>query len=78
MNAKIKTVESLAEVKPHPMTTIEMEVLANRIKSMDMNELEIVADNIPIELCFKRVEKEILKYRTFAEATKGAIDILNN
>ena len=72
-----KVVKS-SEVKPHPITRAEVEAITNMVRSMDVAELEIVADNIPIELCFQRVEREIKKYKAFAEATKGAIDILND
>ena len=33
--------------------------LANRVKAMTPEELEIVVDNIPVELCMKRIQKEL-------------------
>ena len=78
MFSNVGTVVKTSEVKPHPLTQAEIERLVNMTRSMDVAELEIVANNIPIELCFQRVEKEIKRYKAFAEATRDAIDILKS
>ena len=75
--SSVGQVMKTSEVKPHPITAAEVESIVNLIRSMDVAELEVVANNIPVELCFQRVEKEIRMYKAFADATRDAIDILN-
>ena len=53
---------------------VHLEELANRVRAMSDEELEVVLDNIPIDLCFRRVEKEIMRTRSFEEAVKNTID----
>lgn len=76
MYSNVGKVVRTSEVKPRPMTQQEVEALIDIVRAMDVEELEIVANNIPIELCFQRVEREIKKYKAFAEASKEALDIL--
>lgn len=78
MNSTVGKVVRTSEVKPHPITQQEVDVLVDVIRAMDVDELEIVVANIPIEMCFKRVENEIKKYKAFAEAAEEAIDILKS
>lgn len=47
--------------------------LANRVKAMTPEELEIVADNIPVELCLKRIQKELDKAK---ELENGLANII--
>ena len=66
------------DVIKQPITKPEATALIDIISAMDVDELAVIADNIPIELCFKRVEKEIKKYKAFTEATEEALDILKS
>ena len=46
------------------MTNLEKEEFISRIKGLDDEEMELVADLIPIELCMKRLEKELDKLKS--------------
>lgn len=46
------------------MTNLEKEEFVSRIKGLDNEEMELVADLIPIELCMKRLEKELDKLKS--------------
>lgn len=41
------------------MTQAEIEMLKKRINGMSAEELKIVSETIPVELCFNRVGKEL-------------------
>lgn len=48
----------------------DIEELTNRIKGMTEEELEVVVENIPVELCLKRINNEIARgaaYRKYIE-----------
>lgn len=74
--------ESIEEcVKEHDpanlkMTKFEEEEFVNRIKGMSRQELEIVADILPIELCMARIQKELDKAKRVEDYIRGTINIL--
>lgn len=45
--------------------------LAEKIKAMNEEELEIVVDNIPVELCLKRIQKELERNKKLVEVLRG-------
>lgn len=49
--------------------------LKDLTKGMTRDELEIISDEMPIELCFNRIGKEIQKTKTLVKSLKEAIDI---
>lgn len=46
------------------MTNLEKEEFISRIKGLDDEEMELVVDLIPIDLCMKRLEKELDKLKS--------------
>lgn len=44
------------------------EELANRIQALDDEERRIVIDNLPIELCFERIQREFGEYRALVDS----------
>lgn len=44
--------------------------LIKRINAMDDDELQIIADNIPIELCFNRIQKELERCQQLEKSIK--------
>lgn len=58
------------------MTKFEEEEFVNRIKGMSRQEMEIVADILPIELCMARIQKELDKAKRVEDYIRGTIDIL--
>lgn len=53
------------------MEEMEKRELIARINGMSKEELEIVADHIPVELCYNRIGKELKKARMLDEAIMG-------
>lgn len=62
------------EVKKNPsMTHMEKEELTRRVKAMSREELEVVLDNIPIELCLMKIEREFDRLKAFEDSVKTAV-----
>ena len=55
------------------MTQMERDELAARIKGMSQEELKIVLDCIPVEMCLTRVAKEIDKLQAFKNSINNAM-----
>ena len=53
------------------------EYMTNLARGMSKEELETIADNMPIELCFNRIGKEIQKAQNLARDMQRAIDIFH-
>ena len=62
------------EVKKNTsMTHMEKEELSRRVKAMSREELEVVLNNIPIELCLMRIEREFDRLKAFEDSVKSAV-----
>ena len=48
---------------PKPMTNAEREKITKYLKGMTHDELKIVANNIPIELCHNRIGEELKNFK---------------
>lgn len=70
----IEKSERIDEKKP--LSKIQVEKLENLARSLKEEEVEVVLDNIPIELIFRKMEKEIVKNREFIQAISGAMAIV--
>lgn len=69
-------IDKVANGSKSGIAKLHAEELANRVRAMKREEMELVLDNIPIELCFQRIEKELAKNKAFVEAINNAMDIL--
>lgn len=69
------TTSDKAEIETN-LTDAAKKKLAERIQGMSQEELEIVADTIPIELCLNRIEKELSRAKDFENLVKKAIGSL--
>ena len=58
------------------MTNLEKEEFISRIKGLDDEEMELVADLIPIELCMKRLEKELDKLKSLENWVESTSKLL--
>ena len=78
MNKVSKIVTEKPQIfQVHKTSEMEREEFVSRIKGMSAEEMEIVADLIPIDICMKRIEKELEKAKLFKEAIKEATKILD-
>ena len=75
MNKEVKEQSKMkTEVKKNTtMTHMEKEELSRRVKAMSREELEVVLNNIPIELCLMRIEREFDKLKAFEDSVKSAV-----
>ncbi len=63
---------------PPKMTEMDHLKLAEMTKAMSEEEMMIVLENIPAELCIKRIELELKKARAFGNAVEKAFRILED
>lgn len=54
------------------LTPREKKELAERIKAMTPEELVIVAENIPVEMCMARINSELARAAEFERSVKEA------
>ena len=66
--------DPMKERGKNEMTRIEKEEFVNRIKGMSQEELELVVEIIPVDLCVARVNKELERLRTFENSVKWAVN----
>lgn len=64
------------KVEINTMSNRERKELTERIKGMSVEELEIVADTIPVELCLARIQKELDKAKEMENSIKNLSDRL--
>lgn len=57
-----------------PMTKLEKSELVSVVQGLDKEELELVVDHIPVEMCFNRIAKELRRNKAFIDAVRGAVD----
>lgn len=55
------------------MSEIELEKFKGIIKGMTNEELEVIADIIPVELCYNRIGKELKRMRQFRGSVGEAL-----
>lgn len=55
------------------LTAAGNKALADKIKAMREDELEVVVDNIPVEYCLKRIQKELDKAKELEKGLAGII-----
>lgn len=61
---------------PPKLTTADRLKLAEMTRAMSEEEMMLVLENIPAELCVKRIELELKKARAFGNAVEKAMNIL--
>lgn len=59
--------------KNSTMTHMEKEELSRRVKAMSREELEVVLDSIPVELCLMKIEREFDRLKAFEDSVKSAV-----
>ena len=52
----------------------KVDELIRRTEAMTKEEMELVLDHIPVELCLARVSREIKKLKTFQNTVLGAVE----
>lgn len=58
------------------MTEHERNKIIDTIKGMSEEELEVVVNAIPVELCLDRIKKEINKSKVYEDAIKSNLNLL--
>ena len=65
--------ESKISIERKSLTEREARELKDRIKSMSHEELVVVAETIPVELCLERMHNELEKAKELKEKIEDAI-----
>lgn len=69
-------INHIVEEKEENMSNKEVKELRDRIKAMTPEELAIVADNIPVELCMARMHKELDRAKVLEETIQSMAGML--
>ena len=70
-------IEEEIDIPPEQLRAMEIERLTNIVKGMSEDELIIVADNIPIQLCFDRIQKELRQKDELIKSIREIYSIFN-
>lgn len=71
--ALAESVEKIGEVKAVPrgengLTEADKKELTERFKGMSRAEIDIFMELVPVELCVKRIERELARVKEFESA----------
>ena len=71
----LKTItEAVKDKGENTMTRMEKEEFIERIKGMSQEELELVVEIIPVDMCMDRVNKELDRLKAFENSVKSAVN----
>lgn len=71
----LKTItEAVKDKGENTMTRMEKEEFIERIKGMSQEELELVVEIIPVDMCIARVNKELDRLKAFENSVKSAVN----
>ena len=70
-------IEEEIDIPPEQLRAMEIERLTNIVKGMSEDELAIVADNIPIQLCFDRIQKELQQKDELIKSIREIYSVFN-
>lgn len=71
----LKTItEAVKDKGENTMTRMEKEEFIERIKGMSQEELELVVEIIPVDMCMARVNKELDRLKAFENSIKSAVN----
>ena len=66
--------EAVKDKGENTMTRMEKEEFIERIKGMSQEELELVVEIIPVDMCMARVNKELDRLKAFENSVKSAVN----
>lgn len=76
VNEELKENEVMSAKAQKEMTQMAREELISRIKALDPEELKLVVDHIPVELCYNRIGEELRKFKEAKKKSKEALDVM--
>lgn len=66
------TVKKQDKVKKTEMNQFAKDEFISRIKGMSQEELELIIDIVPIEMCINRISRELEEAKTFKNSIQAA------
>lgn len=72
-NKKRSSITCDSKVSP-----IEKDALIQSVRGMSREHLDIILDNIPIELVYNRLGRELDRNKAFIKSMKGAMSMVTN
>lgn len=65
-----------AKAKEAKISPAQLESIARWARGLRIEEAAVVIDNLPLDLIFAKIGKELEKSKKFTDAIKGAMDII--
>ena len=62
-------------IKEDGMTKRERDALIERVNGMSEEELKVVSEIIPVELCIARISNELISAKIFREKVENACEV---
>ncbi len=66
-----------ATVEDRTVSPMERDALIRSIKGMSQEQLEIMLDNVPIEMVYNRLGRELERNKAFIRSMKGAMSLID-
>lgn len=71
--------DTIVDEKPsQKISPMEREALIRSVKGMGPEQLDILLDNIPIEMVYNRLGRELERNKAFINSMKGAMSLIEN
>lgn len=72
------SVEENAPVRTNELSAMEKQTLIDHVKGMNKEQLDIMLDNIPIEMVYNRLGRELERNKAFMNSIKDSMALINS
>ena len=72
------SVEESTPARTSELSAMEKQTLIDHVKGMNKEQLDIMLDNIPIEMVYNRLGRELERNKAFMNSIKGSMALINS
>lgn len=72
------SVEEKASGRTNGLSDMEKQTLIDHVKGMNKEQLDIMLDNIPIEMVYNRLGRELERNKAFMNSIKGSMALIDS
>ena len=72
------SVEENAPERTNGLSAMEKQTLIDHVKGMNKEQLDIMLDNIPIEMVYNRLGRELERNKAFMNSIKDSMALINS
>ena len=72
------SVEEKASGRINGLSDMEKQTLIDHVKGMNKEQLDIMLDNIPIEMVYNRLGRELERNKAFMNSIKGSMALIDS